>query len=76
MVSFRPGASRASSASALQPRPCEQARPSARSGQAAGGAAGSAQVGDAAIRRDFEALAGRIRLLQQRAAREAARLAG
>ncbi|RIY02668.1 hypothetical protein D3218_04725 [Aureimonas flava] len=63
MVSFRSGAPRARPALASRPGPSGPGAASLRSERAAG---------DAAIRREFGALAARIRVLQRRAAREAA----
>lgn len=68
MVSFRTGAPRAPSAQASRADASGSEAP-ITGGVRAGGA------GDAAIRLEFEMLAGRIRILQQRAAREAAALA-
>ncbi len=68
MVSSRPHTPRVSSSQA--PRSGVGV-----SGDAMGRGAGAARLDDAAIRREFETLAARIRILQTRAAREAALLA-
>lgn len=74
MVSFRTGAARAASVSTSRPGTHEAAAPITGIDWADRRPGSDGLPADAAIRREFEALAGRIRTLQRRAAREAAAL--